>query len=99
MERPPAPVDLAGRLGSTGSLGDRIARILLESGGFAGACDPASQIEKLAERYRKQRRKELQVELARAVASGDEALQERLKQERDSLVRKLHPSAYAAKRP
>lgn len=73
----------------------RLAKIMVERGVASGKIGLLESLDRLADRWRKQRRQEVQREIAEAQRRGDHALLGRLLDERDRLNR----SHYRGSRP
>ncbi|HET9211624.1 MAG TPA: DNA primase [Thermoanaerobaculia bacterium] len=93
-----APPDLAtvrSRLEGDDRAIARLAKIMVERGVASGKIGLLESLDRLADRWRKQRRQEVQREIAEAQRKGDHALLGRLLDERDRLNR----SHYRGSRP
>jgi hypothetical protein len=73
----------------------RLAKIMVERGVASGKIGLLESLDRLVDRWRKQRRQEVQREIADAQRKGDQALLGRLLDERDRLNR----SHYRGSRP
>ncbi len=73
----------------------RLAKIMVERGVSSGKIGLLESLDRLVDRWRKQRRQEVQREIAEAQRKGDQALLGRLLDERDRLNR----SHYRGSRP
>ena len=77
-------------LGFEGEAIDRMAKVLLEGSFAPGRIGLLESLDKLTNRWRRQRRQEIEVEIREAARLGDGVRLERLLKERDSLNRSLH---------
>ncbi len=90
---PPAARAVLAALGTEGTGVDRIAQLLLENENGSGRPGLGESLEKLAHRWRKQRRREIAVEIVEAQRRQDDARLRSLLREQDELVRALHRRA------
>jgi DNA primase len=92
---PPQPGRVQARLGEGGGIVARFAKIMVEAEVSASETPGrkigfSESLEELASRWRRQRRQEVQREIAEAQRKGDQALLDHLLDERDRLNRSLH---------
>lgn len=87
---PPDARAVQAALGVQGASVDRMARILLERSFASGRIGLLESLDKLVDRWRRQRNKELQDEIDEAQRKGDHALRDRLVEEKTRLSRSLH---------
>lgn len=88
-----APPDLQGvrsGLGDDDRAVARLAKIMLERGVASGKIGLLESLDKLMDRWRRQRVKELHEEINEAQRKGDHALRDRLVDEKTRLSRSLH---------
>jgi hypothetical protein len=78
------------RLGEDEGTVARLAKIVLEREIAPGRFGLLEALEKLADRWRRQRIKELQGEISEAQRKGDHALRDRLVDEKTRLSHSLH---------
>ena len=76
---------LRSRLGERDGTVARLAKIMLEREVASGRIGLLESLEKLTDRWRKQRRQEVQRDIAEAQRTGDHALLDRLLEEKDLL--------------
>jgi DNA primase len=94
---PPDLQMLRSRLGENDGTVARLAKIMLEREVASGRIGLLESLEKLTDRWRKQRRQEVQRDIAEAQRKGDHALLERLLEEKDLL--NLNRSRHRGARP
>lgn len=87
---PPTGRAVRDALGPDGGAVDRIARILIEGSFASGRSGLLESLDKLADRWRRQRIKELHGEINEAQRRGDHALRARLADEKTRLSHSLH---------
>jgi DNA primase len=87
---PPDFPTLKSRLGEDEGTVARLAKIVLEREVTPGRIGLLESLDKLADRWRRQRIKELQGEINEAQRTGDHALRDRLVEEKTRLSRSLH---------
>jgi DNA primase len=87
---PPDAQRVRSRLGEGQGIVARFAKIMVEGSFASGRIGLLESLNKLAGRWHRQRRQELQREIAEAQRKGDHALLGRLLDERDRLNRSLH---------
>jgi hypothetical protein len=92
---PPDPQAVRSRLEGDDRAIARLAKIMVERGIVSGKIGLPESLDRLVDRWRKQRRQEVQREIAEAQRKGDHALLGRLLDERDRLNR----SHYRGSRP
>jgi DNA primase len=90
---PPDARAVQAELGPEGDAIDRIARVVLEGNFVSGRIGLPESLDKLTDRWRRQRLQELQREIIEADRRGDRALLERLMEEKLRLSRYLHRSS------
>ncbi|MFL6199218.1 MAG: hypothetical protein ACJ76J_08585, partial [Thermoanaerobaculia bacterium] len=88
--RPPDFQTLKSRLGERERTVARLAKIMLEREVAPGRIGLLESLDKLADRWRRQRIKELQGEISEAQRKGDHALRDRLADEKTRLSHSLH---------
>jgi DNA primase len=88
--RPPDFQKLKSRLGEDEGSVARLAKIMLEREVAPGRIGLLESLDKLADRWRRQRIKELQGEISEAQRKGDHALRDRLVDEKTRLSHSLH---------
>lgn len=87
---PPDARAVQAALGVQGASVDRMARILLERSFASGRIGLLESLDKLVDRWRRQRIKDLHGEINEAQRKGDHALRDRLVEEKTRLSRSLH---------
>jgi hypothetical protein len=87
---PPDFSNVRSRLGEDEGTVARLAKIVLETEITSGGIGLLESLDKLVDRWRRQRIKELQGEISEAQRKGDDALRDRLANEKTSLSRSLH---------
>jgi hypothetical protein len=88
--RPPDFQKLKSRLGEDEGSVARLAKIMLEREVTPARIGLLESLDKLADRWRRQRIKELQGEISEAQRKGDHALRDRLADEKTRLSHSLH---------
>jgi DNA primase len=88
--RPPDFSTIRSRVGEDEETVARLAKIVLEREVAPGRIGLLESLDKLADRWRRQRIKELQGEINEAQRKGDHALRDRLVDEKTRLSRSLH---------
>jgi DNA primase len=87
---PPNPQRVRSRLGEGEGIVARFAKIMVEGSFASGKNGLQESLDTLSDRWFRQRRQEVQREISDAQRRGDEALLNRLLDERDRLNRSLH---------
>jgi len=87
---PPNSQQVLSRLGETEGIVVRLARIMVEGSFASGRNGLQESLDTLTDRWFRRRRQEVQREISDAQRRGDEALLNRLLEERDRLNRSLH---------
>ncbi|HEX6862009.1 MAG TPA: DNA primase [Thermoanaerobaculia bacterium] len=87
---PPDARAVQAALGVQGASVDRMARILLERSFASGRIGLLESLDKLVDRWRRQRIKDLHGEINEAQRKGDHALRDRLVEEKTRLSRSVH---------
>jgi DNA primase len=87
---PPDFLTVKSRLGEAEGTVARLAKIMLEREVASGRIGLLESLDKLADRWRRQRIKELHGEINEAQRKGDHALRDRLVDEKTRLSRSLH---------
>ena len=87
---PPDAPRVTSRLGEGAGIVARFAKIMVEGTFASGRLGLLESLDMLVDRWRRQRRQEVQREISEAQRKGDHALLERLLDERDRLNRSLH---------
>ncbi|HSN86476.1 MAG TPA: DNA primase [Thermoanaerobaculia bacterium] len=87
---PPDARAVQAELGVQGAPVDRMARILLERSFASGRIGLLESLDKLVDRWRRQRIKDLHGEINEAQRKGDHALRDSLVEEKTRLSRSLH---------
>ncbi|HEX9940384.1 MAG TPA: DNA primase [Thermoanaerobaculia bacterium] len=87
---PPDFQQVKSRLGDDEGTVARLAKIVLERESTSGRIGLLESLDKLADRWRRQRLKELHGEINEAQRKGDHALRDRLVDEKTRLSRSLH---------
>jgi hypothetical protein len=72
---------------------------MVEGNFVSGRTGPLESLDKLVDRWQRQRRQEMQREIAEAERKGDHALLGRLLEERDRLNRNLHRGSRQSTNP
>jgi DNA primase len=87
---PPDFSKVRSRLGEDEGTVARLAKIVLEREIISGGIGLLESLDKLVDRWRRQRIRELQGEISEAQRKGDDALRDRLANEKTRLSRSLH---------
>jgi DNA primase len=87
---PPDVQRVRTRLGEGQGIVARLAKIMVEGSFASGRIGLLESLDKLADRWRRQRLKELHGEISEAQRKGDHALRDRLADEKTRLSRSLH---------
>jgi DNA primase len=87
---PPDAQRVRSRLGEEQGIVARFAKIMVEGSFASGRIGLLESLDKLADRWRRQRLKELHGEINEAQRKGDHALRDRLADEKTQLSRSLH---------
>lgn len=96
---PPEPQRVTSRLGEGAGIVARFAKIMVEGNFVSGRSGLLESLDKLVDRWQRQRRQEMQREIAEAERKGDHALLGRLLEERDRLNRSLHRGSRQSANP
>ncbi|HEX4964910.1 MAG TPA: toprim domain-containing protein, partial [Thermoanaerobaculia bacterium] len=89
-DAPPSAQQVRSRLGEGQGIVARFAKIMVEGSFASGRIGLLESLDKLMDRWRRQRIKELHGEISEAQRKGDHALRDRLADEKTRLSRSLH---------
>lgn len=90
---------MTSRFGEGAGIVARFAKIMVEGNFVSGRSGLLESLDKLVDRWQRQRRQEMQREIAEAERKGDHALLGRLLEERDRLNRSLHRGSRQSTNP